>query len=407
MERVVITGIGVVSCLGQDLDTVATALREGRSGVVRDPEREALGFQCALTGAITGFDPAERLSRKDRRGMAEPALYGAVAALRALDDATLSRDALRRPEAGVIVGNDSSADAARRACDDTRSMGTTRLLGSSAVVEAMNSSASMCLSVLLGTKGACWTVSGACASGAHAIGQASMLIESGRQDIVVVGGVQELNWAGMCAFDGLGAFSTWSGEPAQASRPFSANRDGLVPSGGGAMLVLESLRHAQSRSARVRAMLRSYAFSSDGRHLTLPDGEGARRCMRDALRYADFAPADIDYVNAHATATPSGDTAEAAALRDVFGDARPPVSSTKGMTGHECWMAGASEVAYSLLMAQHGFIAANANLVEPDPACAELDLVQQARDARVRTIMSNSFGFGGTNASIILEAASW
>lgn len=407
MDTAVITGIGIVSCLGHDLDAVAQALRDGRSGIVRDPEREALGFQCALTGAIDGFDPAERLGRKERRGMAEPALYGAVAALRALDDASLSRDALHRAEAGVIVGNDSSADAVRRACDETRSAGGTRLLGSSAVVEAMNSSASMSLSVLLGTKGACWSVSGACASGAHAIGQACMLIESGRQDVVVVGGVQEINWAAMCAFDGLGAFSTWQGEPAQASRPFSANRDGLVPGGGGAMLVVESLRHARARSARVRAVLRAYAFSSDGQHLTLPDGQGARRCMREALERAALTPDDIDYVSAHATATPAGDAAEAAAILDVFGDARPPVSSTKGLTGHECWMAGASEITYSLLMAEHGFVAANANLVEPDPACAGLNLVQRAYDARVRTILSNSFGFGGTNASLILEAMPW
>jgi len=406
MEPVVITGIGLVSCLGHSLQTVAAALREGRSGVIRDPERVALGFRSPLTGKISGFDPAASLSRKERRGMGEGALYGAVAALRALEDASLSRAALRRPEAGVIVGNDSVAEATRQAVDETRRAGSTRTLGSFAVVESMNSSPSMCLSVLLGTQGACWTLSAACASGAHAIGQAAMLIATRQQELVIVGGVQEINWAGACAFDGLGAFSTHEGDPAEASRPFARDRDGLVPSGGGAMLVLESQRHARARGARMRAILRGYAFSSDGDHLTTPHGEGARRCMRSALQRAELLCSEVEYVNAHATGTPAGDAAEAAALCDVFGESRPAVSSTKGMSGHECWMAGASEVAYSLLMAESGFIAANRNLTDPDPACRGLDLVTTTRATRPRTILSNSFGFGGTNACLVLEALS-
>lgn len=267
VETVVITGIGLVSCLGQDLGDIAGALRDGRSGVDRNAGREALGFRSALTGVIRGFDPAKVLSRKERRAMGEPALYGAVAALRALEDAGLSRGALARPEAGVIIGNDSAAEATRWAVDETRAAGTTRTLGSAAVVEAMTSSPSMNLSVLFGTRGACWTVAGACASGAHAIGQAAMLIASGLQDVVIVGGVQEVNWAGMCAFDGLGAFSVRAGDPTESPRPFCAERDGLVPSGGGAILVLEGLRPARARGARIRAILRSYAFSSDGDHL--------------------------------------------------------------------------------------------------------------------------------------------
>ena len=335
--------------------------------------------------------------------MGESALYGAVAALRALEDAGLPRDQLRRPEVGVIVGNDSASEATRSAVDETRRAGSTRTLGSSAVVESMNSAPSMNLSVLLGTKGACWTISGACASGAHAIGQAAMLIATGQQDVVVVGGVQEVNWAGSCAFDGLGAFSTRVGDPTEASRPFSVDRDGLVPSGGGAILILESRGHAQRRGARLRGEIKGYAFSSDGDHLTTPHGDGARRCMRTALVRAGWSPGEVEYVNAHATSTPAGDSTEAAAISDVFGDSRPAVSSTKGMTGHECWMAGASEIGYSLLMAQHGFIAANRNLSQPDPACAGLDLVFATRETRPRTILSNSFGFGGTNACIALE----
>ena len=336
--------------------------------------------------------------------MGEPALYAAAAALRALSDAQLSREVLARPEVGVILGNDSAAEATRWAVDETRAAGSTRTLGSAAVVESMTSSPSMNLSVLLKTRGACWSVAAACASGAHAIGQAMALIASGQQEVVITGGTQEVNWAGMCAFDGLGAFSTRVNDPIDSPRPFCAERDGLVPSGGAAVLILESLRHAQSRGARIRALLRSYAFSSDGDHLTAPQGDGARRCMRRALQLASLTPGEIEYVNAHATGTPAGDAVEAAAIRDVFGEARPPVSSTKGMTGHECWMAGASELAYCLLMAEHGFIAPNRNLGSPDPACEGLDLVRTTRIQGPRTILSNSFGFGGTNACLVMEA---
>ncbi|HET7784644.1 MAG TPA: beta-ketoacyl-[acyl-carrier-protein] synthase family protein [Myxococcales bacterium] len=405
MEEVAITGIGLVSCLGHELTEVARALRDGRSGIVRDPEREALGFRSPLTGAIRGFDPAAYLSRKERRSMGEPALYGAVAALRALADAGLPRDSLSRPEVGVVLGNDSAAEATRRAVDETRAARGTRGLGSGAVVEAMTSSATINLSVLLGTRGACWTVAGACASGAHAVGQAAALAATNQQDVVLAGGVQEINWAGSCAFDGLGAFSTRGGDPAEASRPFSADRDGLVPSGGGAVLVLERRAHAEARGARIRGLVRAYAFSSDGVHVTAPGGDGARWCMRRALALAKMAPDEIDYVNAHATGTPLGDAVEAAAIRDVFGTQGPPVSSTKSLTGHECWMAGASELAYTLLMMEHGFIAATRNLATPDPACEGLDLPRQTRDRRPRTALSNSFGFGGTNACIVVEAA--
>lgn len=404
VNKVAITGIGLVSCLGHELGAIAKALRECRSGIVRSSEREALGFRSPLMGWVPPFDASVLFSRKERRAMGEPALYAAVAAIRALADAGLAREALGRPEVGVIIGNDSAAEAARFAVDETRKAGSTCTLGSAAVVECMNSSPSMNLSVLLGIRGACWTVAGACASGGHAIGQAATLIASGQQEVVLAGGTQELSWAGMCAFDGLGAFSTRIRDPIDTPRPFCAERDGLVPGGGGAILLLESLRHAQSRGARVRALLRSYAFSCDGSHLTAPDGDGARRCMRQALRLAQLSPEEIEYVNAHATGTPAGDAVEALALHDVFATASPAISSTKGMTGHECWMAGASEVAYSLLMAEHGFIAANRNLGTPDPACEGLDLVRVTREKRFATILSNSFGFGGTNACLVLEA---
>ncbi|RDS86112.1 beta-ketoacyl-[acyl-carrier-protein] synthase family protein [Dyella psychrodurans] len=404
MESVVVTGIGLVSTLGHSLPAIADALRMGRSGIIRDDERIALGFRSALTGRIKDFDPAEVLSRVERRSMSEPALYGAVAAIRAIQDASLDRDRLRNAQSGVVIGNDSAADASRVTADATRSDGTTRLLGSAAVIHGMNSSPSMTLSVLFGTQGVCWTMSSACASGANAIGIGGMLIESGQQDIVIVGAVQEINWAGMAGFDALGAFSTWAGDATLASRPFSVDRDGLVPSGGGAVLVLESARHAKSRGARIRAMLRAYAFNSDGNHITSPDGNGAFRCMSSALTQSGLSPGQIDYVNAHATSTVAGDALEAAAIASVFGEFQPAVSSTKGVTGHECWMSGASEVAYSLLMAEHGFIAANKNLLEADPACVGLDLVRETRSVTPQRFLSNSFGFGGTNACLIFEA---
>ncbi len=404
MERVVITGLGLVSCLGHTPAEVTSSLRQGRSGIVRDPKRVEIGFRSPLTGALNGFDPKGVLSRKERRSMGEPALYAAVAALRAIDDAALDREALRRPDAGVILGNDSTAGSTARMFERTLEDGSTRNLGSSAIVEVMNSTATMNLSVLLGTRGANWTIGAACSSGAHSIGQGHGLIATGQQDVMVVGGTQEINWPTMAAFDALGAFSIREGEPGDAVRPFSRDRDGLVPSGGSAILILESLSHAQSRGARIRAEILSYAFTSDGHHVTAPSGEGAVRCIRKALEMARTLPEEVEYINAHAAGTAVGDATEARALLDVFGEHGPPVSSTKSMTGHECWMAGASEVAYSLLMAEGGFVAPNRNFTAPDDGAEKLDVIRQARELPVRRLLSNSFGFGGTNACLVLDA---
>lgn len=401
-ESVVVTGIGLVSCLGHTLDEIADALESGRSGIVREPERIERGFRSALTGRLPPFDTRQLLARKERRSMGEPAIYGAVAALRALEDAALDRQSLRRPEVGVIVGNDSTCFDAAAGVQQTLADGGTRNLGASAVVKTMNSGTTMNLSVLFGTQGANWTVSGACASGAHAIGQAAWLIASGQQDVVICGGVQEVNWQSMAAFDGQGTFSVRDGDPAEASRPFDAGRDGLVPSGGGAVLILESARHARARDARVRAELLGYGFSSDGHHITTPTGEGARRCMERVLQQARMTPGEVEFISAHATSTPLGDAAEARAIAQVFGERTPPVTSTKGLTGHECWMSGASEVAYALLMAERGFLAANRNLEQVDPVARGIDLVRAVRRTRPRRILSNSFGFGGTNSCLLL-----
>lgn len=403
MERVVITGLGLISCLGRDRAEITDSLRSGTPGLARDPKRAKLGFQSALTGALQDFDPRRWVSRKERRAMGEPALYAACATLEALEHAGLARDALRGPDYGVVFGNDSTCGAAYDYGTRTVAEGTTRGLGASAVVECMNSSPNINLSVLLGTQGACWTVSAACASGAHAIGQAWGLVATGQQQAVVCGGTQELHWAGMAGFDALGTFSNWDGDPAQAVRPFSADRMGLVPSGGGAALVVESLAHAQARGAPILAEVLSYAFSSDGSHVTTPSGAGAARCVRRALHQACRSPGEIEYVNAHAAGTPVGDKVEAQAILEVFGPQGPPVSSTKALTGHECWMAGASELAYTLLMCHAGFLAPNLNFSATDPGLEALDVITTTRHQRARLVLSNSFGFGGTNAALVMR----
>jgi 3-oxoacyl-[acyl-carrier-protein] synthase-1 len=268
----------------------------------------------------------------------------------------------------------------------------------------MNSSISMNLSTLYGVQGASWTISGACASGAHAVGQAALLVSSGFLDVVLAGGVQEINPYAFGAFDAINAFSTREGDPESASRPFDRSRDGLVPSGGAAMLVVETLERARRRGARVLAHVTSYSFTCDGEHISLANGRGAFRCMELALERARLAPGEVEYVNAHATGTLQGDAAEARALVQLFGGTQAPVSSTKSLTGHECWMAGASELAYSILMMRDGFIAGTRNLSLPDEACEGLNLPRAALEQKPRTVLSNSFGFGGTNAAVVLRA---
>ena len=407
MQRVVVTGLGFVSSLGQTVEEVSTALAEGRSGVVRCEERVERGFRSPLTGTLRDYDSKRHLHRRERRSMSEPAQYAAVAALAALRDAELNRDALKGYRNGVVLGNDSTCGGAASAAMRTIEEGTTRKLGSSAVLDCMNSSPSINLSVLLGSQGACWTMSAACASGAHALGQGWSLIATGQQDVVVCGGTQELNWASMAGFDALGAFSTHDGDPANAVRPFSVDRDGLVPSGGAAVIILESLAHAQRRDARVRAELLSYAFTSDGHHVTTPNGAGAARCIQSAIDAAGISPSEIEYLNAHAAGTVLGDAAEARAILSVFGERCPPVSSTKSLTGHECWMAGASEAAYTILMSNGEFLAPNRNFSASDKGLEALNVVAQPTQAQTRMVMSNSFGFGGTNACLVFDTSAF
>ena len=401
-ERVYITGIAAVSSLGNTLSEIEAALRDGRSGIVLDEQRQALGFRSGLTGAVNGFDPKSRLDRKARKSMHESTQWCAFSALQAIEHAGVDPSSLRNPRAGLIIGNDSTSAPNVEVADAVRRDGTTQQLGSGYIFQSMNSTASMNLNALLGTQGAAWTLAAACASGAHAVGQGFTLIRAGLQDVVITGGMQEINWESMASFDALGTFSKREDHPTSASRPFDRGRDGLVPSGGAAALILESESRLKARGGTPLAEVRGYGFSSDGEHLTLPSGDGARRAMRMALGNAELEPSAIDYINAHATSTPIGDAKEAEAIHDIFGE-HTPVSSTKSMTGHECWMSGASEVLYSALMMQGGFIAPNINFEAQEEGAAKINVVGKTLERDLKHVLINSFGFGGTNAALIIS----
>lgn len=402
-ERVFISGLSAISVLGKTLAEIEASLRDGRSGIIVDPRRRELGFRSPLTGAITGFEPKARLDRKARKSMHESAQWQAFAALEAIAHAGLDAARLRNPRTGLIIGNDSTSAANVEIADAVRRDKTTQQLGSGYIFQAMNSTASMNLNAIIGCQGANWTLAAACASGAHAVGQGYMLIKAGMQDVVITGGMQEINWESMASFDALGTFSTRADAPQQASRPFDRARDGLVPSGGAAALILESETHLRARGGKPLCEVLGYGFSSDGEHLTLPSGDGARRAMLSALADAKLAAPAIDYINAHATSTPVGDAKEAGAIREVFGEGTP-VSSTKSMTGHECWMSGASEILYSALMLRGGFVAPNINFEAQEDGAPRINVVPRTLERKLRQVLVNSFGFGGTNAAVILSA---
>lgn len=403
MHRVVITGLGAVSCLGTELDEISTGLQEGRSGIVFSDERKERGFRSGLRTLLPELPVRELLDRKARKFMPEPAIYTAIATCRAVADSGLTEDEIARDDVGVIVGNDSSSSPIPELMKTLEEYGEARFLGSNMVIQVMNSTVSMNLGPFLKARGINLTVSAACASGAHAIGLAHRLIRSGEQRMIFTAGAQETNWLSVISFDALNSFSVREDEPRLASRPFDRDRDGLVPGGGGAMMVLESLESALARDAKIYGEIVGYGFSSDGDHLTLPSGEGAFRAMRGALEDASLSVGDIDYVNAHATSTPAGDVAEATAIHELFGPNGPPVSSTKSMTGHECWMAGVSELLYCTLMMRDGFIAPNVNFQGFDDETPPISVVPETQRGDLDVVMSNSFGFGGTNASILLR----
>ncbi|MCL4152557.1 UNVERIFIED_CONTAM: hypothetical protein GTU68_013463 [Idotea baltica] len=403
MNRVVITGMGIYSCIGKNLETVKQSLYTGTSGIKLDQERKDFGFRSGLTGHVDRPDLKPFLKRRMRIGLAEEGEYAYLATVEALQMAGVSDEFLDQNEVGILYGNDSSALAVIQATDTIRAKKDTTLLGSGSIFQSMNSTITMNLSTIFKLKGVNFTISGACASGSHAIGMGYFLIKHGLQSMILCGGAQEVNLYSMGSFDGLSAFSIRESEPTKASRPFDKNRDGLIPSGGGATVVLESYASAMERGANILGEVIGYGFSSNGAHISQPNVDGPVRALEMSLKDAGIASSEVDYINAHATSTPIGDMNEAKAIDQVFGMTKPLVSSTKSMTGHECWMAGASEIVYCMLMMRDGFVAPNINLEEPDETSAKLNIATQTVDKSIDTFLSNSFGFGGTNSSLIIR----
>lgn len=401
-NRVVITGIGIYSCIGENLEEVKNSLYTGKSGIIYDEPRKAEGYRSALTGMVKDPDLKPFLSRRDRIGMHQPAMFAYMATKEALEMSKLDVDFLEKNETGIIYGNDSTAGAVTETVDKAREKLDNTLIGSGAIFQNMNCTVNMNLSTIFKLKGINFTLSAACASGSHSIGMAFLLIKQGLQDRIICGGAQEINNYCMGSFDGLGAFSVKESTPHQASRPFDRDRDGLIPSGGGATVILESYESAVKRGAPILAEVMGYGFSSNGEHISNPNFDGQFRSLNMAIKQSGLKTTDIDYINAHATSTPVGDSTEAQALGEVLGGAIP-VSSTKSMTGHECWMAGASEIVYSTLMMQNDFVAPNINFENPDEHSAKINVVAETLEKKIDCYLSNSFGFGGTNSTLIIK----
>lgn len=402
-RRVVITGMGIYSCIGTSLEEVKQSLYEGKSGIIYDEERKEFGFQSAITGMVPKPDLKNLLTRRQRVSIGEETEYAYMATIEALKNAQIDDAFFDTNEVGIMYGNDSVSKAIIEATDIIREKKDTALIGSGAIFKSMNSTVTMNLSTIFRLRGINMTISAACASGSHSVGLAYLLIKQGLQDIIICGGSQEINKYAMSSFDGLGVFSPNEKEPHKASRPFDANRDGLVPSGGGATLIIESYESAIKRGAPIIAEIIGYGFSSNGGHISTPNVEGPATAMRRALDQAGIKPSDVGYINAHATSTPVGDTNEAKAIFEVFGENGPHVSSTKSMTGHECWMAGASEIIYSTIMMQNSFIAPNINFETHDEDSKKINLVSKTLNKKFDVYLSNSFGFGGTNSAVVVK----
>ncbi len=401
MRRVVVTGMGIVSSIGNNQNEVLQSLREGRSGIEFVPELAELGFRSQVAGTLK-IKPEELIDRKLYRFMGDAAAYTYLAMREAVADAGLSDEQVSNPRAGLIVGSGGSSTAnIVETADIARSKGIKRV-GPYMVTRTMSSTVSACLATPFGIKGVNYTISSACSTSAHCIGNAMELIQLGKQDLIFAGGGEELHWTQSAMFDAMGALSSkYNDTPTTASRPYDEFRDGFVISGGGGVIVLESLEHAQARGAKIYAELIGYGATSDGYDMVQPSGEGAVRCMQMAL---DGVKTPIDYVNTHGTSTPVGDMRELEAMGKVFGENMPVVTSTKSLSGHALGAAGVHEAIYSMLMMQHGFIAASANIETLDPAAKDINIAQQRIDnAKLDTILSNSFGFGGTNASLIFR----
>ena len=403
MRRVVITGMGIWSCLGTNLEEVRHSLYHGISGIGVDQDRIDYGFRSGLTGIVKRPQLKGLLDRRTRMGLSEEAEYAFMASKEAFQMAGIDDDYLLAHEVGVIFGNDSSAKAIVESANIMDEKHDSAMIGSGLIFQGMNSTVNMNMNTIFHLRGVNFSVSSACASGSHAIGLAYLLIKQGLQDVVLCGGAQEVNKYAMSSFDALNAFSVRMDEPTKASRPFDRDRDGLIPSGGAAGLVLEEYEHAMKRGATILAEVCGYGFSSNGGGISQPSDEGSVIAMTRAMSDAGVAPDDIDYINAHATSTHQGDMFEAMALSRLFSGKHALISSTKSMTGHECWMAGASEVVYSTLMMQHHFVAPNINFENPDEYSESLNITAKTVETEIKTVLSNSFGFGGTNSALILK----
>ena len=395
--------MGIWSCLGTTLEEVKNSLYSGKSGIALEPERLAYGYRSGLTGIVAKPKLKGVLDRRMRVGLPEEGEYAFMATKEAFEMAGIDADYADRQEIGVIYGNDSTAKPVIEASKIMEEKHDSALLGSGYIFQSMNSTVTMNLSTIFRLRGVNFTVSAACASGSHAVGLGYMLIKQGLQEMVVCGGAQETNFYSMATFDALSAFSVRMDDPTKASRPFDRDRDGLIPSGGAATLILEDYDHAIARGATILGEVCGYGFSSNGGGISQPSDVGSEIAMLRAMKDAGVAACDIDYVNAHATSTLQGDMFEAIALDRIFHSQRALISSTKSMTGHECWMAGASEVVYSLLMMQHNFVAPNINLENPDQYTEKINLTAHTVDTGVNTVLSNSFGFGGTNSALVLK----
>ena len=396
--------MGIWSCLGQNLDDVRNSLFAGKSGIGIEPVRKEYGYRSALTGIVPKPVLKGVLDRRTRAGMSEEAEYAYMASAEAFRGAGIDDDYLLSNEVGVIFGNDSSAEPVIETARIMSEYRDSAMCGSGLIFQSMNSTVNMNMSTIFHLRGINFTVSAACASGSHAIGLGFMMIQQGLQDIVLCGGAQETNHMSMASFDALSAFSIRHDEPQRASRPFDRDRDGLVPSGGAAAVVLEDYDHAVKRGAHILAEVLGYGFSSNGTGgISQPNSDASYLAMTRALDRAGLQPDDIDYINAHATSTPQGDTYEAIALGRLFSGRKAWISSTKSMTGHECWMAGASEIVYSTLMLNNGFVAPNINFENPDENSAKLKIAAETKQTELKTVLSNSFGFGGTNSALVIK----
>lgn len=397
--------MGIWSCLGTDIETVKESLYQGKSGIGLDQDRLSYGYRSGLMGIVAKPVITKKdLDRHIRAGMSEEAEYAFMASRQAFDMAQIDSEYLLQNEVGCIFGNDSSAKPVVESAKIMDEKHDTEMLGYGLVFQSMNSTVNMNLCTIFHLRGINFTISAACASGSHSIGMGYMLIKQGLQDVVLCGGAQETNYYSMASFDALRAFSVRMDEPAKASRPFDKDRDGLIPSGGAAALVLEEYEHAKARGANILCEVVGYGFSSNGTGISQPSDEGCEIAMSRAMKDAGVTPDDIDYINAHATSTPQGDMYEAKALTRLFEGTHALISSTKSMTGHECWMAGASEIVYSIIMMRNNFVAPNINLEHPDEYAEKLNLAVKTVDTPLDVILSNSFGFGGTNSALVIRA---